>query len=523
MANKDLADAEFIAEEFVRFAKMTLQEYRKHLEAHPEDKMHWLDMPGGGHRPIGRAASLRFSQIAERRIAREADAAAIDPATFQRLIRTQYVKDFIVDGKAIEQRFVDRMVNAALKSARAKNCAITHYIPCVIMTDPDPPHFAIGPVRFLTRATFNQEYRAKIEEDYKTLDNQRKEELTRLSAEGKYRVADRLSAEEEQRLDAKTLDWIFGYYDAFVWVAEVPVPACEPKVSRQRADQAAQAALDVLKLFFGHDGGVDFRLAHDRGKPDKTAHLTRRDDGLFRWEVRRQGEGAFVKRGWYERMQSESGWALDAAGSAVEAYLNPTVESEHRDRWLGALTWYGQATRDPLPAGQLVKYVAALERLTVTDHTPVDGITDTVTRRTALLAVTEYTTDTLTRARADARKIYRWRSDLMHGRSSPLTKELASVMHLAYRTAQQALFVALHILVHLEVAGRVSGRDLEDEFTDREKELPPDEAMRDPQMERLERLSSQLRVAASRMKRGRGRSLAFRAAAAARDIAASSK
>jgi hypothetical protein len=522
MGNKDLQDIHFIAEEFVRFAKMDFKEYRKHIEMHPEDKMHWLDMPGGGHR-IGSAASSRFWQIAERRLGREPDASAIDVATLQRLVRAQFVKHFIVDRKPIEQKFVDRMMNKAVKAARAKHCAITHYIPCVIMTDPDPPQFSIGPVQFRTRSAFYQEYRAKIEDDYRTLDNDRKEKLARLIAEGKYRAEDQLSPEAEARLDTSTLDWIFGYYDAFVWVAEVPVPACEPKVSRQRADQAAQAALDVLKLFFGHHGGVDFRLAHDRGKPHKTAHVTRRDDGLFRWEIGRQGEGAFVKQGWYERMQRESGWALEAAGSAIEAYLNPAIESEHRDRWLGALTWYGQATRDQLPAGQLVKYVAALERLTVTDYTPVDGVTDTVTRRTALLAVTEYKLDVLADARSDARKIYRWRSNLMHGRSSPVTKELASVMHLAYRTAQQALFVALHMLVHLEVTGRTSGRDLEDEFTDLERELPREEQKRNPHVAQLEKLSLRLRAAASRMKRGKERSLAMRAAAVSREITASFK
>lgn len=523
MGNKDLKDVQFIAEEFVRFVEMGIHEYRKHLEVHPEDKMHWLDMPSGGHRPIGRAASSRFWLIAERRLAREPDASAIDVATFQRHIRVQFVKHFIADRKPIEQRFVDRMIDAALRTVRAKHRAITHYIPCIIMTDPDPPQFMIGPVRFLTRSTFYQEYREQIKDDYRTLDNERKEKLARSIAEGKCRANDQLSHEEEERLDAATLSSIFGYYDVFVWIAEVPVPACEPKVSRLRADQAAQAALDVLKLFFGHHGGVDFRLAHDRGKPHKTAHLTRGDDGVFRWEIGRQGEGAFVKQGWYDRMQRDSRWALEAAGSAIEAYLNPAIESEHRDRWLGALTWYGQATSDPLPAGQLVKYVAALERLTVTDYTPIDGVTDTVTRRTALLAVTEYNKGTLSSARADARKVYRWRSNLMHGRSSPLTKELTSVMHLAYRTAQQALFVSLHMLVHLEVTGRTSGRDLEDEFTDLERELPPEEPKQNAQVVQLDRLSSCLRAAAARMKRGRERSLAMRAAALSREIATSLK
>ncbi len=104
-----------------------------------------------------------------------------------------------------------------------------------------------------------------------------------------------------------------------------------------------------------------------------------------------------------------SGLALQMAGLALDGYLKPEVKSNHRDRWLDALNWYGQAVSEPLPSAQLVKYVAALERLTVTEYLVVNEATDVVTRRTALLTVEN--ANEICKAVENARILYRWRSN----------------------------------------------------------------------------------------------------------------
>lgn len=119
------------------------------------------------------------------------------------------------------------------------------------------------------------------------------------------------------------------------------------------------------------------------------------------------------------------------------------------------------------------------ERLTVLEETgKVDeqgtqDVTDVVTRRTALLGCESGDVTEIARVREDARRLYRWRSNLMHGRSSPLTKELSDVMHLAHRITQQAMFAALAIFVQLDMAGKVTGQDLEDRFVKLERTCAP--------------------------------------------------
>jgi hypothetical protein len=95
-------------------------------------------------------------------------------------------------------------------------------------------------------------------------------------------------------------------------------------------------------------------------------------------------------------------------------------------------------------------------------------------------------------------------------------------MVLAYRTAQQALFVALHILIELETSERRQSRDLEQQYTEMEAELLGSDDGADRTSRRnellLRRLSARLHHAARRLNDDRARALVLRAAAAARKI-----
>ena len=468
-----------IAEALMRFGAMTPTEYFKHIETHPDEKWGDLDMPDRrGHRPIGREAARAFHRLAERQRDIDPERESIDLETLNRAVRKAFVDIFITNGKPWDQqKWIDRMLNRAIKRVKSEHRTTPHYLPCVVFHRGHPAEFTVGPVRFIEKTKFFDDYRDKITSDHQEANARRKVKLEQMIAAGEYAADQKMSDEESERVNQMVLSWILDYYGSYTWIAEVTVPACSEKVSRERSEVAVQAALDVLKLFLGRDGD-DLRLGHHRGAPDKTAHLTRDVNGAFEHEIARGGEGAFAEEGWYGDLQQNAGWALDAAGSAIEAYLAPgKTKSAHRDRWLGSLNWYGQAVSERAPSAQIVKYVAALERLTVLEETETTAacghqeVTDVVTRRAALLAAGAHDPDAIKRGRADARKLYRWRSSLMHGRSSPLTKELLEVMHLAHEMTRDAMFAALSIYVQLDMAGLTAPKDLETEFLEMEKRL----------------------------------------------------
>ena len=445
---KDLDDVNFIAKDLLRFATMSFQDLKRHIKEHSEDLLCDITIPGHGHRLISREAARRFAQLAKRQRDIDPNKHAISLSTLEEAIRETFVEIFISEGRPVERKFVDRMLGKAVQREKKDHKAVVHYLPCVIMSTGYPSYFEIGPVRFISKEKFFDDFELKIDAD--------------LRAGNKY-------PEETYN---QILDWIHGYYKEFVWIAEVSVPACNSKISRERAEMTVQAAIDVLKLFFGYAGGRRFRLAQDGSRPDKSAHLMRGCNGAFRWWIGGYAiGGAFVKDDWYDRMMQESAWAVQAAGNAISRYLLPGAKSDHRDRWLDALNWYGQAVSERLPSAQLVKYVAALERLTVTKESGSNNVTDIVTRRTALLSVQFDLVPDILKARKDARTIYRWRSNLMHGRSSPLTKNILSVVQLADSITQKAIFGALALYIDLELKGKSKSKDLEQYFSDLEKQL----------------------------------------------------
>jgi hypothetical protein len=71
----------------------------------------------------------------------------------------------------------------------------------------------------------------------------------------------------------------------------------------------------------------------------------------------------------------------------------------------------------------------------------------------------------------------------MHGRSSPLTKELLEVMHLAHRITRGAMFSALGIYVQLDMSGKVEPKDLEARFVELEALLSPSQPHAEPTAE----------------------------------------
>jgi hypothetical protein len=470
---EDQADVQIIAESIIRFAEMSWEDYKAHIEAHPEDAWPSLTLPNRqGHRSMSGEASRAFFRLAKRHTSIDANSDAIDLQQLDHAIREAFVHYFLVQGKPWdEQKWIDLMLNRAMRAVKKEHLERTHYLPCVVIVEPTPESFLIGPVRFLTNEKFFLDYGHAIDVDIGGEALHGHAQLRQVSSP---ESAGEESDDRASRGDRIGLTWINDYYKAFTWIAEVEIPPCGSRVSEERAETSVQAALDVLKLFFGYRNGKDFRLGHHRGHRDRTAHLNRVND-RFDYILRSGGEGGFADDGWYDGIKAKNEWALQAAGSAIAAYLEPNkVMSDHRDRWLGALRWYGLAVTEPTPAAQLVQYVAALERLTVleetgtTDDKSGQTVTDVVTRRTALLAWTSDNRADLPSLREEARTLYRWRSALLHGRSSPLTKEIVEVMHLAHRIAQQAMFNALAIYIQLDLANKRTPKDLEARFVELE-------------------------------------------------------
>lgn len=432
---QDIEDIDFILTEIDKHSNMTIEGFRVLIKEDSFYPFYTLDLPSGNHIQIGPKAALRFRSLAKRHC--NLYKHIIDVSSLERAIKIAFAKTFIEDEKPIEIKYIDRMLNKAVKEAQKTHKVVTHYLPCVITIQGKPDEFKIGPVRFLTTEKFFKDFGCKIENDIVSYGFKK---------------------------DGTIVTNLNDYYKSFVWVAEVNVPMCDYKISEERAIQVVQAALDVLKLFFHQSNGHDLKIGYYTDCYRDRAKITRTPDGMFHPEVGRRIYGIPANPMWYtDIIKSKGKGYLVNAGPVIERYLKPEKKNELYDRWLNALYWYGQAVSEDRPAEQLVKYVAALECLTVTPLDGKDNVTDIVTRRTAIL-LAGACNGNFDAIYANARKLYSKRSDLMHGRISPIKKDISSIVSLAHKIVPDVLLVTLELFLCLDMNGRNSSKELFNEY-----------------------------------------------------------
>jgi hypothetical protein len=138
---------------------------------------------------------------------------------------------------------------------------------------------------------------------------------------------------------------------------------------------------------------------------------------------------------------------------------NPGQLPPIAERIVDALAWFGQAVSDPAPGTRILRYVAALERLTLfgdrdkavdptgraTDK-EAEKITKTVTERAAKLCALIGGSD-LDEWRTRASEVYNARSRLAHGSWSPFDERLWPMAHEAELVAAEAIIQWLMIAV----------------------------------------------------------------------------
>ena len=256
-----------------------------------------------------------------------------------------------------------------------------------------------------------------------------------------------------------------SFFPGYRWVAVISIPMCSEKVSRLRAEIAVQGAIDIIKLAFGPAQTDTLRMAESNVRPADIARLTRQSDGQFNLSVSRTvADGIGITDGAFNQIANAKDFYLDAAGSALNAYVDPRKEIHLSRRFLDALTWYGQGVTENMPSSKIIKYVAAWERLTITQKEESGSLTDKVTSRIAILSHVKANGE-FSNTLKNVKTIYDWRSKLMHGSCSPFSKELAGISSRAGKLSVTALNRSLEVFVPLTHRIKdAKERDLENEY-----------------------------------------------------------
>ena len=419
MANKEelAEDVHFVLEECGRFQQMmTKTDFRKI----PPDEF-WYQLPrpdGRGFMICGRAGYDRLNKLADIAAARARLSKRIQRDTIRKPLGDLIVQRFIAERRPIDVQQTERILAAAGRAAATKCEAVTHLIPCHLMTTKDPDCIDLGPVVFRNRSATRRLLLAKAREQ-------------------------RDDTSKDRQFARDLLARSIRYFRNFQWLAEVRIDGCDAKTSEILAERAVLSALDCVQVALRAKNTEKMRVGGPAISSDRRAGLKLDKDGKLLASFSNASLAQInYPEGWSAALQNEDiSHCLGLCSIALEVAVNPDLDRPLSRRFLDAAQWFGEALRDTSASTRIVKFVTALERLLMTEEH--DDITSLVSERLAALCFDPDTPGDRERWRERTRRAYALRSRLVHGSISPHDPDVARAVPEVAELTEAALFRGL--------------------------------------------------------------------------------
>jgi hypothetical protein len=202
------------------------------------------------------------------------------------------------------------------------------------------------------------------------------------------------------------------------------------------------AALDALRLLI--PSYFQYRRANAADTPARTWEIITDTSGQADVITRIERKSAIGGKGWHTWALQEASEFWKHLGGAIESLPTGDKPDELNQRLLDALNWFGQALLEQSAAAKIVKYTAALERLTMTGKIDPGEIEKRIIERIAMLNQ-DRPDKTGEQIRSEIGKIYQCRSDLMHGSLSPYAPSVTDVLRNAYEITRWSILNAARL------------------------------------------------------------------------------
>jgi hypothetical protein len=223
-----------------------------------------------------------------------------------------------------------RILKSYVTLSEGEHVEAAYQFPCVLLhcgpthpnsPPPPPDQLALGPVTFRRFSTFVQDFSRAIDAG-------------------------------EKQAEEKALDMFSQSGQKDGWVASVGIPRSASDVSRRRAEEIIEAAINLLKVFIGLRYARPMRLPHTAPSRNRETCVLTEVDRQVTWTWHGASlEGALV-----------AGNPLDLVPPCMVGFaagLLQKSQSGDRDeatnRLLDALRWFGDASFEESGGVQIVK------------------------------------------------------------------------------------------------------------------------------------------------------------------------
>jgi len=409
-------DVEFILSECVRFSKMDSAD----LQNIPAfEALSFLPHPSGrGIMICGVSAYQRIGDIADLAISRSLYTGRIHRQSVIEKLKQVIVQRFLCELRELEAREVSKAVNWAINSAAKGTSDTVHLIPCHLGHTKNPEKFSIGPVMFERTDSVIHRLRADFDDFVDREPNENNKDTARF-----YR------------------DKSIEYYNTFGWIAEIKIAGCDNLISESRATRIVQYAIDCVHLLVGSHHSKHIRIGGPSFAPDRRAKIVLNAEGKLSISASVDWLSDGLPEGWWKALNSKDRVELLALiGCAIEAGCGLPHPAPLAQRFLDAVSWFGEAVRDPFRASRLIKYVTAIERILSTKNE--EKLAETLADRGSAMAMI-VEGDSREVMRRKFKSVYDLRSRLVHGSRSPHDLGLGQGLIDAEQLTRSVLFGAL--------------------------------------------------------------------------------
>lgn len=448
---QNIEDVKFIIAQLEHYHISSEDKLKAFREEANKDKFNLLYMlphpKGVGNLICGREAHDRFFLLAKRYLSTLGQKRkTVKESGYVEILKKEFVRCFLKEGQAISESSTTRMLANAFEKLFEKNETLTHYIPCSIVFSKDPLDFEVGPVRFLHKSQFYELYGDELEAQQEVIAEKHHKRCE--TAINKGMEAERVATKEQSfNLGNRLVEGVKNYLNHYDWVAIVTIGPCDSIVSGERALLAVSAALNILKLMLSETDSNKIRTGCSPGVMTQRAELIRTTNNELRLSVVSGGyDGNLPGEKWFDIINTEGAFFFQTASKMLDIIIDPLKKNPLCQRFLDALTWYGEAVAEQSSSGKIIKYVAAIERITLTEEKI--QVTDRVIKRSCLLC-----SDRRSKDYEDweiiFKRVYTCRSDLLHGTISPFDERVKSVSSDAAYASRQLLLRGLSFFKHL--------------------------------------------------------------------------
>lgn len=443
-------DLEFICRQILRFKRMQPKELFVHIRKHREDAFCTIPHPGGGHLQCGALGWEKFSSLVDRVIDFEPKLARrVEPERVKKAVIDAFSQRILKEKRELDLETCEQILRDVAKKSRKSLQDTEHYLPCVLFLRGGPDEFSIGPVTFVRRNKFFRDRKQALQRSAVRNEAAHIEQVNDAVKRGFPR--ERAATSEQSRKLARNLQaGAIRTYRGYPWVARARIVNCDHETSKKFAAKAVETALHVIRIFLGAGHTKRVRLAWSRGDALRTAGLWADSEDVIHVQLGSQSIGPVGFENWHDVLIQDGGHELKIFGSALAPLVDPKEITQLHARFIDAINWFGDAATDTEPTASVVKYVSSIERLLFGEYKR-GRKGEYEPRRTKAFAnrlktiFKAFDCDGGEHAHSDALRVYKVRSALLHGASSPRDIAAQRLAVVAEKLARLCLFCAAQL------------------------------------------------------------------------------